>query len=124
MCPSPVFNDLQGKIYHIPTDFPRIICIGLQLFLDTPDFAATIAKSWRGRYGIARMRKGTMTAREFAQQMGAAYTTVMLWLHRGLIPGAKLKEDQRGPYWEIPVSALKTFRRPKIGRPKKLKKEQ
>lgn len=64
-----------------------------------------------------------MTARQFANETGAAYTTVMLWLKRGIIPGAKLKEDQRGAYWEIPASALKTFKRPKIGRPKKSRKE-
>jgi hypothetical protein len=65
------------------------------------------------------MRKGTMTARQFAGATGAAYTTVMLWLKRGIVPGAELKEDQRGSYWEIPVSALKTFKRPKVGRPRK-----
>ena len=60
-----------------------------------------------------------MTAREFANVTDSAYTTVMLWLKRGLIPGAELKEDQRGSYWEIPASALKTFKKPKMGRPKK-----
>ncbi len=65
-----------------------------------------------------------MTARQFANKTGAAYTTVMLWLKRGIIPGAELKEDQRGVYWEIPISALKTFKKPKLGRPKKLKKDQ
>ena len=65
------------------------------------------------------MRKGTMTARQFAEETGSAYTTVMLWLKKGLIPGAELKEDARGPYWEIPASALRTFKKPKMGRPKK-----
>jgi len=48
----------------------------------------------------------------------------MLWLKRGLVPGAERKEVPRGPYWEIPSSALKTFKKPKLGRPKKLKKEK
>jgi hypothetical protein len=70
---------------------------------------------------VFHMRKGTMTARQFAAETGAAYTTVMLWLKRGLVPGAERKEDPRGPYWEIPSSALKNFKKPKIGRPKKSK---
>ncbi len=65
------------------------------------------------------MKKGTMTPKQFSEKIGAAYTTVLSWLRSGLIPGAELQEDARGPYWEIPVTALKNFTKPKKGRPRK-----
>lgn len=68
---------------------------------------------------LTAMKKGTMTAKQFAEEIGAAYSTVNKWLRKGLIPGAELQEDARGPYWEIPLKALKTFSKPKKGRPRK-----
>jgi hypothetical protein len=63
---------------------------------------------------IAKTRK-KMTAKTFAKEMDVDYTTVLRWLRLGLVPGATLKEDDRGNYWEIPRSALK-MGRPKAGR--------
>lgn len=61
----------------------------------------------------------TMTARQFAQAMEVEYATVVRWLHKGLVPGAELKDVMPGiKWWEIPVSAVETMERPKAGRRK------
>jgi hypothetical protein len=60
-----------------------------------------------------------LSPRQLAEQMNVAYTTVMSWLQQGLIEGAIKQETPHGHYWEIPLSALKTFKRPKVGRPQK-----
>jgi hypothetical protein len=56
-----------------------------------------------------------LTARKFAQEMKISYTTIMAWLDAGIVPGAALADDERGPYWQIPETALK-MERPKRGR--------
>lgn len=63
-------------------------------------------------------KKDVITTYEFAEHFGAAYTTVMTWLQRGIIPGAQLVDAPRGAVWEIPVTALNTFKPPRMGRPK------
>jgi hypothetical protein len=60
-----------------------------------------------------------LTPRQFAEAKNVAYTTVMFWLNNGLIEDAVKYETLRGHYWEIPATAIKTFQRPKTGRPKK-----
>lgn len=59
-----------------------------------------------------------LTTREFADHFNVAYTTVMTWLKKGLIPDAKRVDAPRGPVWEIPATVTKTFSPPKIGRPR------
>ncbi|MGH9765447.1 MAG: hypothetical protein ACREDR_20755 [Blastocatellia bacterium] len=65
-----------------------------------------------------------LTTKEFADQVGAPYTTVMGWLREGRIRGAVLdKSSPRGGVWWIPKSAVAKFNdpetRPRRGRPKK-----
>jgi len=63
----------------------------------------------------------TMTARQFAKEMGVNYRTALNWLDDGLVPGAERKTSPIGEYWEIPEGALK-MARPKPG-PKKTSKK-
>lgn len=60
-----------------------------------------------------------LTTNEVAEQMGVAYTTVMLWIKQGKLEGAVKHEHPRGDYWEIPAAALKTLDRGRKGRPSK-----
>ena len=58
-----------------------------------------------------------MTAREFARRLNIPYTTVAGWLQKGQVPGAEAQEVGTFKVWMIPVEVLKTFERPKRGRP-------
>src|SRR5215470_9325014 len=73
-------------------------------------------------YKILSMKKEAeqmLTTAQFAEHYKVAYTTVMTWLQREIIPGARRVPTPRGDVWEIPASALTTFTPPKQGRPKK-----
>lgn len=59
-----------------------------------------------------------MTAREFAEQLGRPYQTVVLWLRKRQVPGAKLKEVGSFKVWQIPIEVVETFQPPKPGRPR------
>lgn len=63
----------------------------------------------------------TMTAKQFAEEMGVNYRTALNWLDAGLVPGAERKTSPIGKYWEVPEAALK-MERPKPG-PKKASKK-
>jgi hypothetical protein len=69
------------------------------------------------------MRKARMlTAREFAEAVNAAYTTVMGWLKDKAIPGAIFDDSSpRGGVWFIPESAVDKFKQDSRsrGRPRK-----
>jgi len=57
-----------------------------------------------------------LTARKFAQRAGITYPTVMAWLRKGLIPGAKLTEDSPlGSFWQIPAESLNKVQKQKTG---------
>lgn len=58
-----------------------------------------------------------VTPRQYAEARGVAYTTVMNWLNRGLIPGAARQETPTGHYWEVPETAPAPELEP--GRPSK-----
>jgi len=60
-----------------------------------------------------------LTTAQFAEHFQVAYTTVMTWLQREIVPGARRVPTPRGDVWEIPASTLLTFTPPKQGRPKK-----
>ena len=60
-----------------------------------------------------------MTAREFAQLVNTPYPTVAQWLRDGRVPGAELQNIGSLKVWLIPREALKDFKRPEMGRPKK-----
>ncbi len=59
-----------------------------------------------------------LTTNEVAQQMGVAYTTVMLWIKQGKLEAIK-RDHPRGDYYEVPASALRKLDRGRKGRPKK-----
>ena len=56
-----------------------------------------------------------LTAREAAQVIGAAESSVRLWARKGRFPGAELKESPVGSYWIIPEDALEGFEMKKPG---------
>ena len=49
-----------------------------------------------------------LTPKQYAEQTGAAYSTVMVWLRRGLLPGA-VRHDMPsgGCFYEVPANAPK-----------------
>lgn len=59
-----------------------------------------------------------LSTNEVAEQMGVAYTTVMLWIKQGKLEAIR-REHPRGAYYEIPVTALKKLDRGQKGRPRK-----
>lgn len=58
---------------------------------------------------MPRMGKGkqVLTPREYAGETGVAYTTVMNWLRKDLIPGVAKEEIPGGFYYQIPAGAPK-----------------
>lgn len=60
-----------------------------------------------------------MTARQFAAAIKRPYTTVAVWLRKGLVPGVKEIELGTARLYQIPETAVETFVPPKRGRPKK-----
>jgi hypothetical protein len=60
-----------------------------------------------------------MTARQFAAAIKRPYTTVAVWLRKGLVPGVKVIEIESARLYQVPETALETFIPPKRGRPKK-----
>jgi hypothetical protein len=67
------------------------------------------------------VKKEMITPKEFAVQIGRPYQTVMYWLRQGLVPGAKVKQESRGPAYMVPADSAQTFAQwePKTGRPRK-----
>ena len=67
-----------------------------------------------------------MTARELARRIEVPHTTVMGWLQKGQVPGAKAENVGDFKVWVIPVEVVSSYPawRPKRGRPpaKKAKK--
>jgi predicted site-specific integrase-resolvase len=70
---------------------------------------------------MARMKKGMLPLKEFANLAAVPYTTLMDWVRAGRIKGAIFEETPVGGYWLVPESAAKTLERPKLGRPLKAK---
>jgi predicted site-specific integrase-resolvase len=65
-----------------------------------------------------------LTAREVAERIGAAYSSVRIWAKEGRFPGAQLERPPAGlPYWMIPESALEGYVMRGVGRPPKPKQE-
>lgn len=59
-----------------------------------------------------------LTTRQVAERYDVAYTTVMGWLTRGLLPFEE-RQETRGKVLLIPKAALDDFRKPTTGRPPK-----
>ena len=66
-----------------------------------------------------------MTARELARRIKVPHTTVMGWLQKGQVPGAKPETVGDFKVWVIPVAVVDSYPtwRPKRGRPPKAGKK-
>lgn len=64
-----------------------------------------------------------MTIKEFSEAIGRPCSTISLWLRQGRIAGAYLLEVGAVRVWQIPATALQTFKQPKPGRPAKTAKK-
>jgi excisionase family DNA binding protein len=60
---------------------------------------------------------GKLTTSEVARRLEVSQPTVKLWCRQGRFPHAILEQTGRGPLWQIPVSDLNGFEKPKAGRP-------
>ena len=62
-----------------------------------------------------------ISPQEFADEVGRPYQTILYWLRKGLVPGAEVKQESRGPVYSVPADAARTFEQwePKQGRPRK-----
>jgi hypothetical protein len=66
--------------------------------------------------GAKRKREVMLTAREVAQRLEAAESSIRIWASRGRFPGAYVERPQVGvPYWQIPESAVDGFQKEKPG---------
>ena len=63
-----------------------------------------------------------VTAKEAAQIIGAAESSVRLWARTGRFPNARLEQSPVGSYWLIPEADLQGFEMEKPG-PKPRKKK-
>jgi hypothetical protein len=72
---------------------------------------------------MKRGKTEMLTTAQFAEHYQVAYTTVMTWLQRGIVPGAQRVPTPRGDVWEIPATATQEFTPPPKGRPKKAKRK-
>lgn len=59
-----------------------------------------------------------LTAREVANRLGAAVSTINRWCRIGKLPNAKKISTPFGDYWQIPESDLKGVE-VRMGRPRK-----
>lgn len=49
------------------------------------------------------------TVKEAAEKIGAADSSVRVWVKRGRFPGSRLEKTPLGSYWLIPETALEGF---------------
>lgn len=63
-----------------------------------------------------------LKASEVAKRYDVTSYAVKGWIKNGLFPNAKLEENIAGSVWLIPESDLENFKKPEMGRPKKVKK--
>ena len=68
------------------------------------------------------MSEKYLKASEVAKRYDVNSYTVKSWARSGLFPNARLEETIAGSVWLIPDSDLKDFKKPEMGRPKKVKK--
>jgi hypothetical protein len=66
-----------------------------------------------------------ITPREFAEQVGRPYQTVLYWLRNNMVPGAEARQESSGIAYYIPQTAVDQFKGkgPKRGRPPKPESE-
>lgn len=65
-------------------------------------------------------KKNMLSPKQYAEQIGKPYTTVMTWLQGGQLPAAVKHQTPTGHYWEIPEGTsppeLKPGPKPKAGK--------
>jgi hypothetical protein len=64
-----------------------------------------------------------LTTTKVAERLKKDARLVRLWCQQGHFPHAYLDETPRGSVWMIPEADLEGFVPPKMGRPKKQRKE-
>jgi hypothetical protein len=70
-------------------------------------------------FGLYKVAVVEVTSSKAAEILNVAHSTVRAWCRKGLLPNAHLVETLIGNVWMIPVSDLKVFQPPKLGRPSK-----
>ena len=94
-----------------------------EIFLDRRTFSvvALALEYLRSPYYILWMKgkPEVMTARELARRIKVPHTTVMGWLQKGQVPGARAETVGEFKVWIVPVEAVHDYPRwrPKRGRP-------
>jgi hypothetical protein len=58
-----------------------------------------------------------LTLKQIADQAGVSVSTAKLWQRQGYFPNARLEETPIGLVWLVPLSDVKAFERPAMGRP-------
>jgi hypothetical protein len=63
----------------------------------------------------------TKRVQELLEERGinVSYPTIAQWVREGRFSGAVRDETERGPVWRIPLTSVKSFEPPKMGRPPK-----
>jgi predicted site-specific integrase-resolvase len=65
-----------------------------------------------------------LTPAQAAERLGIGKSTIQLWCKRGdVFPNARLEKTPRGDVYQIPENDLMHFTPPKMGRPRKPRKE-
>jgi hypothetical protein len=64
-----------------------------------------------------------LTSTQVAERLGKEARLVRMWCQQGRFPNAYLEDTPRGAVWLIPERDLEGFESPKMGRPKKQRKE-
>lgn len=78
-------------------------------------------KFYRVHYYSFVMSEKYLKASEVAKKYEVTSWAVKVWVKNGLFPNAKLEETVAGSVWLIPESDLVDFKKPEMGRPKKVK---
>lgn len=65
----------------------------------------------------------TKRAQQILKDRGISisYPTIAQWVREGRFKNAERRETERGPVWYIPISSVRAFEPPKMGRPSKAK---
>ena len=75
-----------------------------------------------GYWGVKKAQPKMLTVKQAAQRLGAAESSVRMWVRRGRFVGARIEESPIGAYWLIPEDSLDDFEMGRPGRkPKRLK---
>lgn len=65
-----------------------------------------------------------LTLRQVAERFGVALGTARQWQRDGRFPNSRLAETSIGNVWIVPMSDLRKFKPPIMGRPKKTAKQK